>query len=43
MTRKQLEKFFEQDEEPGVIGEKLVDEALRLGGRDNIAVVVIRG
>ncbi|HHT21206.1 MAG TPA: serine/threonine-protein phosphatase [Tissierellia bacterium] len=43
MTRKQLEKFFEEDDEPSVIGEKLVDEALRLGGRDNIAVVVIRG
>ena len=43
MTRNQLEKFFEEDDEPSVIGEKLVAEALRLGGRDNIAVVVIRG
>lgn len=43
MTRNQLEKFFEEDDEPSVIGEKLVSEALRLGGRDNIAVVVIRG
>lgn len=43
MTRQQLEEFFKHDDEPSVIGEKLVDEALRLGGRDNIAVVVIRG
>lgn len=43
MTRKELEHFFEQKEEPDVIAERLVDEALRQGGRDNIAVVVIRG
>lgn len=43
MSGKQLSKFFEQDDEPSIIGKKLVDEALRLGGRDNIAVVVIRG
>lgn len=43
MTNRMIRQYFEENDDPAVIGQKLVDEALKLGGKDNIAVVVIKG
>lgn len=43
MTNRMIRQYFEENDDPAVIGQKLVEEALKLGGKDNIAVVVIKG
>lgn len=43
LTKEMILEIFQQHDDPKIIGEALVADALRLGGSDNIAVVVIKG